>query len=305
MSTIDTDLIRLEGLWIPAVTPFRDGRLDEASLARLLGHLLDHPVDGIILAATTGEGLTLDEEETERLAWVAASEVGGRVPLLLGLAGSDTRAMVRRIAATRDWPVQGYLISCPSYSRPSQEGLFAHFLSLAEATERPLVLYNIPYRTAVNLTNDTLFRLAEAKANIVGLKDCGTDPQQSIDLLRFRPKGFSVLTGEDLGYFQALANGADGGIIASAHADPAAFARVRSDLLAGDPKAALMSWRPLIDLVRLLFAEPSPAPVKHWLWRQGIIASPELRLPMTGISAALAGRLDRLLQSRGQRASAA
>jgi 4-hydroxy-tetrahydrodipicolinate synthase len=303
--TTTTDTPSFDGLWIPVVTPFRDGRVDEASFLRLLSHFLDSPVDGLVLAATTGEGLTLDEEETQRLAELAAAHVGRRLPLLLGLAGSDTRAMARSLAVADRWPVQGYLISCPAYSRPSQEGLFGHFSALAEATDRPVLLYNIPYRTAVNLANETLFRLIEARANIVGIKDCGTDPQQSIDLLRFRPQGFAVLTGEDAQFHAALCNGADGGITASAHADPAAFAQVRRDLLAGDRAAALAGWRGLIDLVRLLFAEPSPAGVKHVLWRQGLIASPELRLPMTGVTPALAGRIDRLLQGRGVRATAA
>ncbi|MBM3548362.1 MAG: 4-hydroxy-tetrahydrodipicolinate synthase [Alphaproteobacteria bacterium] len=305
MTTTDTPSPRFDGVWLPLVTPFRDGRLDEASFLRLLRHFLEVPVAGFILAATTGEGLTLDDDEIERLTTLAAREVAGRVPVLLGLAGSDTRAMVRRLAATRSWPLHGYLISCPSYSRPSQEGLFRHFAQLAETTERPVLLYNIPYRTSVNLLNETLFGLVEAHPNICGIKDCGIDPQQSVDLLRFRPKGFSVLTGEDIQFHGALSNGADGAIAVSAQADSAAFLRVREDLLAGDRVAALARWRELIDLVRLLFAEPSPAPIKHWLWRRGLIASPELRLPMTGVTPALAGKLDRLLQARGVKAVAA
>jgi 4-hydroxy-tetrahydrodipicolinate synthase len=305
MTTTDTPSPRFDGIWLPLVTPFRDGRLDEASFLQLLRHFLEVPVAGFILAATTGEGLTLDEEETERLVGLAAREVGGRVPVLLGLAGSDTRAMVRRLGTTEGWPLQGTLISCPSYSRPSQEGLFAHFDRLAEATRRPVLLYNIPYRTGVNLANETLFRLIETRSNILGIKDCGTDPQQSVDLLRFRPPGFAVLTGEDAQFHGALSNGADGGITASAQADAAAFIAVREALLAGDRTSALLRWRGLIDLVRLLFAEPSPAAIKHWLWRQGLIASPELRLPMTGVTPALAGRLDRLLQARAAKPAAA
>lgn len=295
---------RLSGLWIPLITPFRDGRLDEASLVRLIRHLLETPIDGLILAATTGEGLTLDEEETQRLVEIAAATVAGRVPLHLGIAGSDTRALSRRIAATAGWPVEAYLIPCPAYVRPSQEGLYRHFLSVADATDRPIIVYNIPYRTGVNLATETLLRLVEARPSIVGVKDCCTDPQQTLDLLRARPPGFAVLTGEDAQFHAALAQGADGGILAAAHTDPAAFAKVRHDLLAGDNAAAQAGWRELIDLVRLFFAEPSPAPVKHWLWRQGWIASPELRLPMTGVSAALAGRLDRLMAARGTQKAA-
>jgi len=283
---------RLAGLWLPLVTPFRDGALDEASLAGLVRHYAQSPIDGVILAATTGEGLTLDDDETERLVAIVAATLAGRLPVFLGLSGSDTRKLEKRLMATAIWPITGYLIACPYYTRPSQDGLQRHFTALAQHTEKPIVLYNIPYRTGVNLANETLFRLAE-HANIVGIKDCSADAAQSGDLLRLRPPGFAVLTGEDALYYGALAQGADGGVLASAHIDPAAFAALRDAWLARDIDGARARWNELVDLVRLLFAEPNPAPIKHWLWRMGLIASPELRLPMTGIGPALAGQLDR------------
>lgn len=288
---------RLAGIWLPLVTPFRDGALDEASLAGLARHYAQSPIDGLILAATTGEGLTLDDDETERLVAAVAAPLGGRLPLYLGLCGSDTRKLTKRLEATAAWPIEGYLIACPYYTRPSQDGLLRHFAALAASTPKPIVVYNIPYRTGVNLANETLFRLAE-HANIVGIKDCSADAAQSLDLLRGRPPGVAVLTGEDALFYGALAHGADGGVLASAHVDPAAFAGVRGALLAGDRLGALARWNALVDLVRLLFAEPNPAPIKHWLWRMGLIPSPELRLPMTGITRALAGRLDQLIWAR-------
>ena len=284
----------ISGIWLPLVTPFREGRLDERSLVRLLRHYLGQPVDGLILAATTGEGLTLDEAETERLAALAAAEVAGRLPLYLGLSGSDTRKLVKILSQRAAWPVEGYLIACPYYVRPSQEGLYRHFAALAEATDRPILIYNIPYRTGVNMTNETLLRLAELP-NIVGLKDCAADAAQSAELLRRKPAGFSVLTGEDAQFHAALAQGADGGILATAHLRTEGFALVRDQLLAGNNAAARAVWHGLIDLVRLLFAEPSPAPVKFCLWQQGLIASPEVRLPMTEVTTALAARLSTAL----------
>ncbi len=286
----------LAGVLLPLVTPFRDGALDEASLARLVTHFAASPIAGLVLAATTGEGLVLDEEETARLVAIAASAAGG-LPLWLGLSGSDTRRLKQRLDATALWPIAGHLVACPAYTRPSQEGLRQHFIQLARDAAKPLVVYNIPYRTGVNLANETLLRLAELPA-IRGVKDCCGDGAQSFDLLRRRPPGFAVLTGEDTLFHAALTQGADGGILAVAQADPAAFVAVRAALLAGDVTGALQRWRGLVDLARLLFAEPNPAPIKHWLWRAGLIASPELRLPMTGVSPALAGQLDRLLWER-------
>jgi 4-hydroxy-tetrahydrodipicolinate synthase len=288
---------RIEGLWLPLVTPFRDGALDERSLRRIARHYLGQPVDGMILAATTGEGLTIDEDETERLTAIVATEAAGRIPVFIGLSGSDTRKVAKALAHTAPWPVDGYLIACPYYTRPSQAGLYHHFAALAGETARPIMIYNIPYRTGVNLANDTLLRLAELP-NIVGVKDCCADQVQSFDLMRARPDGFAVMTGEDALLYAALTQGGDGAILASAHVETARFAAIRQMLLAGDHRAALQAWRGLVDVARLLFAEPSPAPIKHWLARAGLIDSPEVRAPMMPVSAALAARIEREMDVR-------
>jgi 4-hydroxy-tetrahydrodipicolinate synthase len=284
-----------QGVWLPLITPFRDDRLDAASLRRLIGHFAGKPVDGLIVGATTGEGLTLDEAEFEQLVDITAAaqcDCGLDVPLYLGVSGSDTRKLTKWLTRTARWPLDGYLIACPYYTRPSQQGLLLHFTALAEATARPLLVYNIPYRTGVNLGNETLLRLAE-RGNIVGVKDCCGDTLQSVELLRKRPRGFAVLTGEDALFYGALVRGSDGGVLASAHVETEAFARVRLHLIAGDHLRAQAEWRQLAEIPRLLFSEPSPAPLKHWLWRAGLIASPELRLPMTPVSADLAAGLER------------
>src|SRR6202022_2788727 len=137
----------LHGLWLPLVTPFRDGEIDEASLRRLVGHYAALPVNGLILAATTGESLTLEPRETERLVFTVRDEVGGNLPVCLGLSGSATRALLDTLDKTAAWPIDGYLISCPYYSRPSQRGLQLHFSTLADRAAHPMMLYNIPYRT--------------------------------------------------------------------------------------------------------------------------------------------------------------
>jgi 4-hydroxy-tetrahydrodipicolinate synthase len=285
---------KMHGIFLPLITPFRDDELDDISLRRLVRHYAAEPIDGLVLGATTGEGLTLDEEEIERLAAVTASELeeaGRRIPIYLGLSGSDTRKGIKALERTASWPIDGYLIACPYYTRPSQEGLCRHFSALADQTSKPILIYNIPYRTGVNLGNEAMLRLAE-HPNIVGVKDCSADAAQSFDLLRDRPPGFAVLTGEDALFYGALTQGADGGILASAHVETRAFAAIRNQLLAGDQPGALAAWRKLADLPRLLFAEPSPAPIKHWLWRIGLIDSPEIRLPMTQVSDGLARRID-------------
>jgi 4-hydroxy-tetrahydrodipicolinate synthase len=181
--------------------------------------------------------------------------------------------------------------------RPSQRGLLAHFEALADHAAWPIVLYNIPYRTGVNLTNQTLLRLAE-HPNIVGLKDCSANREQSIALLRDRPSGFRVLTGEDAHTQEALSDGADGAILLSAHLATATFAAVIAELKRGNADAALARWQEVAELTRLLFAEPSPAPAKYWLWRTSLIDSPEVRLPMVEVSSELAAALDREIERR-------
>lgn len=291
---------QLHGLWLPLVTPFRDGRLDETSLRRLTRHYGAQAIDGFILGATSGEGMTLRDTELERLVAVVRDEVAaGRrtLPICLGLSGADTSRLRDRLDETADWPIDGYLIASPYYVRPSQRGLLAHFESLADHAAWPIALYNIPYRCAVNVTNQTMLRLAEHK-NIVGLKDCGASREQSIALLRDRPKDFRVLTGEDANYFEALTDGADGGIVLAAHVETATFAAVYAELKRGNHDAAMARWQEVAELTRLLFAEPSPAPAKYWLWRSGLIDSPEVRLPMVEVSSEFAATIDREIERR-------
>ena len=291
---------RLRGLWLPLVTPFRNGELDEASLRRLVRHYANSPIDGLVLAATSGEGLSLGMRELELLVALARSEISGSgryMPICLGLSGAATAKMQEALDETAAWPIDGYLIASPYYTRPSQRGLLQHFSTLADHASWPIVLYNIPYRTAVNLENATLLQLA-AHPNIVGIKDCGADRAQSIDFLRRRPPGFRVLTGEDAQYYEALADGADGAILLSAHVETDIFASVWTLLKDGDRDAAQARWDSISDLTGLLFAEPSPAPAKYWLSRTGLIDSVEVRLPMVEVSAPLAARLDAEIDRR-------
>jgi 4-hydroxy-tetrahydrodipicolinate synthase len=291
---------QLQGLWLPLVTPFRDGELDEASLRRLVRHYAGGPIDGFILAATSGEGMTLGVAELERLVSAVRAEISDSrryVPICLGLSGASTRKLLDALDETAAWPIDGYLIASPYYTRPSQRGLVQHFTELADHASWPIVLYNIPYRTAVNLTNVTLLELAR-HPNIVGIKDCCADRAQSIDFLARRPAGFRVLTGEDAQYHEALADGADGAILLSAHLETEAFAAVQTLLRQGDRDGARACWESVSELTRLLFAEPSPAPAKHWLARTGLIDSAEVRLPMVEIGAELAARLDAEIERR-------
>jgi 4-hydroxy-tetrahydrodipicolinate synthase len=291
---------RLQGLWLPLVTPFRDGELDLPSLRRMVRHYASGPVDGLILAATSGEGMTLSMTELEQLVATVRSELTESrrtLPICLGLSGASTAKLCDALDETAAWPIDFYLIASPYYTRPSQRGLVQHFKALADHASWPIVLYNIPYRAAVNLTNETLLELA-GHPNIVGMKDCCSDRAQSIDFLRRRPAGFRVLTGEDSEYHNALADGADGAILLSAHLETGTFAAVQTLLKQGDRDGAQACWQRVSELTKLLFAEPSPAPAKYWLARTGLIDSAEVRLPMVEVAAELAMQLDAEIERR-------
>ena len=274
-----------EGLWLPLITPFQDGAIDEASLKRLLFYYTSKNISGLILAATTGEGQLLSSPELEQLVHVCADELAklnASQKLYLGLSGSDLIKVIDEINRTSNWPIDGYLISGPNYLRPSQTGLVTYFQKVAGSTEKPIILYNIPYRTGVNIENDTMLELAEV-ANIVGVKDCCGNVQQSYDLIRRAPSDFGVLTGEDPFFYNAMVHGAAGAILTGAHVLVDEHLKIMDDIANANQASALDRWNGVVEVPSLLFAEPSPSPLKYWLTRMGLIDSAEVRLPFLPI----------------------
>ena len=288
---------QISGLWLPLITPFKDGAVDFASYERLIDHYIGMGVDGLFPLGTTGESPTLDEAEIDELVARTVTRTAGRVPVFVGVGGNATRKVAKELKRLERFDFAGIVSVCPYYNRPSQDGLLAHFRSLAAATDRAIVIYNIPYRTAVNLSNDSLLELAEV-SNIVGVKDSSGSVAQSLELLARKPKDFAVLTGEDALYFTMMANGGDGGILAASHLMTERFIEVGRRFDANDVAGARAAWAPLAQFVPLLFAEANPMPIKYLLWRQGLIASPECRLPLTKISDGLARQLDSIPMDR-------
>lgn len=282
---------KISGLWLPLVTPFKDGAVDFASYERLIDHYIALGVDGLFPLGTTGESPVLEDDETDELIERTVSRAAGRVPVFVGVGGNATHKVEKTLRRLERFAFEGIVSVCPYYNRPSQDGLIAHFRAVAAATDRQVLIYNIPYRTAVNLSNDSLLELAQVP-NIVGVKDSSGSIAQSLELLARRPADFSVLTGEDALYFTMMANGAEGGILAASHLMTGGFVEVGKRFAANDVAGARAAWAPLASFVPLLFAEANPMPIKYLLWRQGLIGSPECRLPLTRVSDALARRLD-------------
>lgn len=284
------------GLWIPIVTPFRGGQVDHDALARLTRHLAPTGIAGFVVCGSTGEAAALDEEE----AWACLATVAahaGPLPLIFGIAGEHlghARAKVRAAAQVARGTVpslKGLLVSAPQYIRPGQSGVRAWFETLADDSELPLVVYDIPYRTGTTIARETLLALA-AHPRIAAVKDCGGDLGKTLALLA--DGRLAVLAGEDLQLFSHLALGAAGAISASAHLHTERFVRLARALGEGRLDEARTLWHQLVPAIELLFAESNPGPVKAALSATGMIGD-ELRPPMQNASPTLREQLVQLL----------
>lgn len=286
-----------KGIWLPIITPFKDDKIDFKSYKRMIDYYIGKGINGIIPLGTTGEVPVLSDFEFEEMIENTMEYVNGRVPVYVGIGGNYTANVVKKVKIAEYYDIQGILSVCPYYNKPGQEGIYEHFKKIAEETFLNIVLYNIPYRTGVNIENDTIHKLAEIK-NIVGLKDASGDIKQTMALLMNPPKDFSILTGEDLLFYLTLTMGGQGGILASAHLKTELFVDVYNKVKNNDLEAALPIWKKLYEFIPLLFKEPNPAPVKYCLKKQGLIDSPEVRLPLTQISDSLKEKLDRIFPSK-------
>lgn len=293
----------ISGVWLPIITPFLDGEVDFESYERLLGFYLNQGITGIIPLGTTGESPTIEPYEAEAILDLTLEVVDWRIPVYVGIGGNSTQKVTQFIQRLGRFGFDGILSVCPYYNRPAEDGIREHFRRVADCTDRPILIYNIPYRTGVNLSNDSILELSEV-SNIVGVKDCCASLPQTIDLLRRKPADFAVMTGEDALFYTTLALGGEGGILSSAHVRPEIFVEVFKRMADNDHQHARALWSCVESATRLLFREPNPMPIKHWLWKCGLIRSPECRLPLTKITPALAKQIDALpgLQSNSMAA---
>jgi len=282
-----SDLINLlSGTGVALVTPFNSSMdIDEKALARVIEHVLDGGVEYIVTLGTTGETPTLSREEKIRISRFTIEVVNNRVPVVIGAGGSDTREVIREIEKLPTDHAVAILSASPYYSKPSQEGLYQHYKAIAAASPKPVLLYNVPGRTARNIDADTVLRLAE-HPNIAGIKEAGGDMAQCAKILRDRPNDFLVVSGDDALAFPQIAIGMQGVISVAANSYPQAFSNMVRAALAGDWKKAKKINDGLIEGYELLFAENNPAGVKAALAELGLIEN-IVRLPLVPLSKAL------------------
>lgn len=291
--------MQLNGVWLPIITPFKNDKIDFKSYKRLIEYYSEKGISGFIPLGTTGEIPTLSDYEFEEMIERTMDYNKKRLPIYVGVGGNYTAQVIKKVKIAEYYDIQGILSVCPYYNKPGQDGIYAHFKAIAAETNLNMIVYNIPYRTGVNIENDTIYKLAEIK-NIIGLKDCCGDIKQSMSLLMNPPKDFSILSGEDLLFFLSLTLGGQGGILASAHLQTEQFVEVYQKVKANDTVGALHIWKQLYDLIPLLFKEPNPSPIKYYLSQIGLIDSDEVRLPLTEISEQLKQKLDRYIPKVAQ-----
>ncbi len=282
----------LQGLGTALVTPFlADGSLDLDSLRSLVEFQIGSGIDFLVPCGSTGEAATLSEEETALVVRTVAEQVAGRIPIFAGSTHNSTAEAVRRAAALAGIDgVTGILSANPYYSKPNQRGQFLHFEAIALAVGKPVLLYNIPGRTAANLEAETTLRLAEIP-NIVGVKESSGNLQQIGDVIAGAPAGFAVMAGDDHLAVPVMRAGGHGLISVAANAMPHTVAAIVADSRRADWPAAEAVAATAAALTAALFAEPNPAPIKTLLYDLGHIATPTLRLPMVPVEDALRTRL--------------
>lgn len=269
-----------KGLGIALVTPFTsDGSVDYQSLSRLVEYQLKNGADFFCILATTGETPTLTAEEKKNIKELVVDLVGGKVPILIGCGGNNTADVVKELQTGDFSGIDGVLSVCPYYNKPSQEGLYQHFKAIASATNMPVVLYNVPGRTGVNLKAETTVRLARDCKNIVAIKEASGSLEQVDEIIKNKPDSFDVISGDDALTFPMIACGAAGVISVIGNALPKEFSRMIRLEMRGEIESARKIHHKFTDLFNLLFVDGNPAGVKAMLHEMGMIEN-MLRLPL-------------------------
>lgn len=269
-----------KGLGIALITPFnQDGSVDYKSLIRLVEYQLNNGADFFCILATTGETPTLTAEEKQKIKDLVVDLVVGRVPILMGCGGNNTAAVVAELQTGDFRGIDGVLSVCPYYNKPSQEGLYQHFKAIAAATKLPVVLYNVPGRTGVNLQAKTTVRLARDCQNIVAIKEASGNLEQVDEIIKNKPEGFDVISGDDSLTFPMVSCGAVGVISVIGNALPKEFSKMIRLQMKGEYDPARKIHHRFIDLFSLLFVDGNPAGVKAMLHEMGYIEN-VLRLPL-------------------------
>ena len=290
---------KFRGLGIALITPFKtDGSIDFDALDRLVEYQIKGRADFLCIMGTTAETPTLSREEKRLLKEHLVERVAGRVPLLMGCGGNNTAAILDELQ-NEDWKgIDGVLSVCPYYNKPSQEGLYQHFAAIARVSPVPVVLYNVPGRTGVNMTAETTLRLAREFENIVAIKEASGNITQMDDIIKNKPQHFDVISGDDGITFPLITLGAVGVISVIGNALPTEFSRMVRLALKGEYDTARTIHHKFAELFKLLFVDGNPAGVKAMLSEMNMIEN-QLRLPLVPTRLTTIEQISRIVRELG------
>ncbi|MBN8836350.1 MAG: 4-hydroxy-tetrahydrodipicolinate synthase [Sphingobacteriia bacterium] len=279
-------LQQLRGTGVALVTPFqKDQSIDYSALARVIDFVINGGVEYVVTLGTTGETPTLTKEEKLQIAAFTFKQVNNRVPVVVGIGGNNTSELIKELNTFPLKDAAAVLSASPYYSKPSQEGLYEHYKALADASPKPILLYNVPGRTGRNVSASVITKLSKVP-NIAGIKEAGSDMQQCMEIVRDKSSGFLIVSGDDALSMSQIACGFEGVISVAANAYPKAFSdMIRLSLQHKFPEANAIHYK-LLKAYDYMFAENNPAGVKAFLHEMGLIEN-VLRLPVTPVSNAL------------------
>ncbi len=285
------------GTGVAIVTPFlENGELDKESLENLIAHLVNGGVNYLVVLGTTGENSTLFKEEKQEIFSLVNKFNNGKCILVAGIGGNDTRAVIN---AFNEFDITGYsaiLSVSPYYNKPSSEGLFQHYKAISEASPLPMIMYNVPGRTGMNVNAETTLRIARACKNIIATKEASGSVEQIMQIIKDKPVGFEVISGDDGLTLPLMACGAIGVISVVANAFPKQFSEMVNHCMDGDFASARPIHEKFLPIINSLFAEGSPSGVKAYLNEMGIVKN-TFRLPVVGVGAALKEKIKKLMET--------
>lgn len=286
------DTNQLKGTGVALVTPFtNDSKVDYQGLEKLVNSMIEGGLDYLVVLGTTGETVTLTEEEQEKVTRKVVEVTNNRVPVVLGLGGNNTSAIVEKMKNGDFTGISAILSASPSYNKPTQEGIYQHYKMLAKNSPLPIILYNVPGRTASNMLASTTLRLANDFKNIVAIKEASGNMEQVMEIIKDAPEGFQVISGDDALTLPIIACGGAGVISVVANAFPKIFSEMVNFCLKADFAGARKIHYSLTETIRLLFVEGNPAGVKAVLKMKGICGD-AVRLPLVNIGKDTFGKLE-------------
>lgn len=272
--------INFKGVGVALITPFKeDESVDFDALGKLVDYQIQNNTDYLVVLGTTAETPTLDDWEKDLIVETIINRVAGRIPVVLGVGGNNTKSIVNTLKTQAFEGIDAILSVVPYYNKPSQEGIYQHYKAIAEASPLPIILYNVPGRTGVNMTAETTLRIAAEFKNVVAIKEASGNMTQMDDIIKRKPKSFDVISGDDAITFPLITLGAIGVISVIGNAFPKEFSRMTRLALEGDYQNALTIHHSFNELFNLLFVDGNPAGVKCMLHMMGYIKN-KLRLPL-------------------------